>query len=270
MVQVVYTKEQGLKQQGGAASFEIPSDITIGHPINQTVTGNTIATVDFTGILHKAVPGNAVNEISLDGKFMSFRTAEGSQFYVYFDPNNDGAADPAPGGTGIEITATDAELDTPAKIVDELVSSLNADANWNQEFLAIDAGNTINIVSLRMGASGSIVGLGTLSNMIAGDGTTLVSPVLATVQGEGSHIIGGLGFSQVKDAEAGVAHESFVVVNNLQTGKNHGVQKIIISKLPEDVEVFNSDKSALLGTLAAGSESLHLVWNGSAWKNIHN
>jgi hypothetical protein len=270
MVQVVYTKEQGLKQQGGAASFEIPNNITIGHPINQTVTGNTVATVNFAGILHKQAPGDAANEINLDGKFMSFRTAEGSQFYVYFDPDDDGAADPAPGGTGIEITSPDASLDSAAKIVDELVIALNANAVWNKEFLAIDAGDAIDIVSLRMGASGSIVGLGTLSNMLAGDGTTLVSPTLATVQGEGSHIIDGLGFSQVRDAVAGGAHESFVVINNLQTGKNHGVQKIIVSKLPENVEVYNSDKSALLGTLAVGSESLHLVWNGSSWKNIHN
>lgn len=270
MVQVIYTKEQGLKQQSGDALFEIPADITIGHSINQTVVGNTIATVDFTGILHKAAPGNAANEVNLDGKFMSFRTAEGSQFYVYFDPNDDGAADPAPGGTGIEVTAADVDLDTAAKIVDELVAALNGNGDWNQEFLAVDAGNTINIVSLRMGASGTIAGLGTLSNMLAGDGTTLVSPALVTVQGEGSHIIGGLGFSQVKDAEAGVAHESFVVVKNLEANANHGAQKIISSKLPEDVEVYNEDKSVLLGTLAAGSEALHLVWNGTAWKNIYN
>jgi len=270
MVQVIYTKEQGLKQQSGDALFEIPSDITIGHSINQTVVGNTIATVDFAGILHKAAPGNAANEVNLAGKHMTFSTASGDQFYVYFDPAGAGAADPAPGGTGIEVTADDADLDTAAKIVDELVAALNGNGDWNQEFLAVDQGDSIDIVSLRMGSAGQIVGLGTLEDMTAGDGETLVSPELATVQGEGSHIISGLGFSKVEDAVAGVANESFVVVKSLEANANHGTQKIISSKLPEDVEVYNEDKSAILGTLAAGSEALHLVWNGTAWKNIYN
>lgn len=278
MVQVEYTKEKGLVQKSGSASFTIPSDITIGHPVNQTVTGNTIATVNFAGILHRANPADAADQINLSGKHMSFHTAAGDQFYVYFDPGNAGADDPAPGGTGIEVIAADGALETPEKIVNELVAALNANNDWNTEFLAIAQGESIKIVSLRMGEAGGIVSLGTLSNMVAGDGTTSydpVSPVLATVQGAGSHIINGLGFSKVEDAEqsvgAGGANESFVVVKNLEANKNHGTQKIIASKLPHDVEVYNEAKTGVaLGTLAAGSPILHLVWNGTEWKNIGN
>ena len=117
MVQVSYTKDKGIKQQAGSASFTIPSDVTIGHPINQTTKGNTVATINFAGIKHKANPGNAADEINLDGKFISFRTATGDKFYVYFDPGNAGAVDPAPGGTGIKVSAADADLAAAADIV---------------------------------------------------------------------------------------------------------------------------------------------------------
>lgn len=268
MVQVEYTKEKGLVQKSGSASFTIPNDITIGHPINQVVEANTVASIDFTGVVHKETPANT--QINLAGKFMGFHSAAGTSFYLYFDPAAAGIADPTPGGAGIVVNAAHADLDSPAELVTQIETALNGNAAFAKEFRAIDNANVLEIVSLRMGEAGSIVSLNTLQDMVAAD-ESLVSPALTITQGTGSHVINGLGFSEVKSAHAAEAALSFVVVKNLKENSNHGVQKIITALLPHEVEVYNETRTgAPLGTLATGSDILHLVWNGTAWKNIYN
>ena len=271
MVQVSYTKEKGIKQQSGSASFTIPDDITIGHPINQVVSGNTVATIDFTGIKHKDAPA-AADELSLDGKYIQFSPAKGDHFYVWFDPGNDnGSTDPNLSGTGIEVTAAAGALDTAAKIVDELVAALNGNVAWAAEFHATDAGNSIEICAKRMGASGSIVDASTLQNVTAGDGTTKLSAEVVTVQGEGSYVVSGVGLSEIKSASSKADGGAFVVLKDLESNKNHGVQKIILSGHPHDVDIKRqSNEAQSVGSFDAADEILHAVWNGSIWKSIYN
>ena len=132
MVQINYTKESGIKQQSGSAGFTIPSDITIGHPFTDSPTGNTVSTLDLTGIKHSDTPAGA-DEISLDGKYITFRSANGDSFYVWFNPGDDaGSTDPLLSGIAIPVIAAPADLNTDAKIIDQIVLALNASAAFTK------------------------------------------------------------------------------------------------------------------------------------------
>ena len=269
MVQINYTKESGIKQQSGSAGFTIPSDITIGHPFTDSPTGNTVSTLDLTGIKHSDTPAGA-DEISLDGKYITFRSANGDSFYVWFNPGDDaGSTDPLLSGIAIPVIAAPADLNTDAKIIDQIVLALNASAAFTKEFHLTPSGATLKICAKRMGDSGKIVDISTLEGVTAGDGST-VSASLTTTSGSGSYLISEKGLSHVKSASADAGGGALVVLKNLKQSQSHGAQKIVLSTHPQDATVKNYDEDVDFVTFDAVGDALHLIWNGTAWKSVYS
>lgn len=270
MVQVIYSKESGLKQQSGTALFEIPDDVGIYHPLSQTVTGNSVATLDFDTLVHAAVPAQE-DQINLNGKYLQFKTAKSDLFYAWFNING-GSQDPQLDGTGIEINvANDADIDAPGDIATQLSTILNNNVDFNAEFFATKVDNTVKICALRMGNSGDIVSdISTLSLIQDGVGNT-VSVGLDYSHGEGSYIVTSTGVSKVGSANILANQLSFVVLQDLTKDMHHGVRKIILSDHPEDVEIKkSSEQGDPLGTFDAVGDTLHVLWNGTSWKTLYN
>lgn len=276
MVQVIYTKEQGLKQQAGDALISLPEDVVITRPISQTVTGNTVLTLDF-GVIHHDQGGAEADEIDFQNKYIVFKTpaAEPETFYAWFNVGGVGV-DPFAGvqgaGTEIEVAAAAADLDTPAKVATALANALLANAGFDDELKAVANNATVEIISRRMGVtSGFISDLSQFTNVTATDGEAVLSVTQSydNSQAEGSHILSGLGVVKVKDAIINDAKDSFVVVKDLPANTNYGVRLVVLSELPQPVNIRTQDLQVTLAQLDTAGDATQLVWNGTAWKAIY-
>jgi hypothetical protein len=271
MVQVIYTKEQGLKQQGGSALISLPDDVVITRPISQTVVGNTKATLSFGNLVHNPA-GAGANDIDIQSKYVQFKTAAGKDFYLWF--NIDGAGtDPFAedaSKTAISIAVNAADVDVANEISTEIITALQGNVPFTVEFRTQANGNNVDIISRRMGNAGNIVSdLSQFQNITAGD-DSLVSATLAYAHGTGSHILSGNGVVKVEDATITDANgASFVVVKDLVENSNFGVRKIILSKLPEAVQVKSADAATEIVDLDTAGDAAQLIWNGTAWKAIY-
>lgn len=277
MVQVIYTKEQGLKQQAGDALISLPEDVVITRPISQTVTGNTVLTLDFGTIHHDQGGGAQADEIDFQNKYIVFKTpaAEPATFYAWF--NIDAGVDPFAGvqgaGTGIEVTAVNAAaLDAPAKVATALANALSANGDFDDELKAVANNATVEITSRRMGVtSGFISDLSQFTNVTATDDETVLSVTQSydNSLAEGSHILSGLGVVKVKGALIDDAKDSFVVVKDLPANTNYGVRLIVLSELPQPVNIRTQDLQVTLAQLDTAGDATQLIWNGTAWKAIY-
>lgn len=266
MVQVSYTKEKGLQQKSGSASFTIPSDIVITRPVNQTVKGNSLTVVDF-GLLVHAAAGDVANTVDLNGKYIQFSSKAGS-FYAWFNVGGAGA-DPNLGGTGIVVDVVAGDVDAAGEIATQVASHIMAVATFAAEFHAAASGNTLEVCSKRMGVGGT-ASSGNMSSFTDKSGATF-TVTTAVTHGEGSYLINSLGLSVVEDANVKADGGSFVVLDNLKADDNFGVRKIILSKHPANAKVKNkAEEATALGTFNAAGDSLHAMWNGTSWQTIHN
>jgi len=276
MVQVIYTKEQGLKQQSGDALISLPEDVVITRPISQTVTGNTVSVLDF-GAIHHDQGGAEVDEIDFQSKYIIFKTpaSEPATFYVWFNVDAAGA-DPFAGvqgaGTSIEIAVAAADLDSPEDVASQIATALANTPTFDNELKAENDGTTVKITARRMGVTkGCITDVSQFTNVTATDGETIVS-VSRSVDNsvaEGSHVLSGLGVVKVKDALINDAKDSFVVVKDLPADTNYGVRLVVLSELPQPVNVLTQDLQVTLAQLDTAGDATQLVWNGTAWKSIY-
>lgn len=271
MVQIVYSKEKGLKQQSGEASFVIPEDVVLTHPLSQTVSGNTIATLDFGQLVHAAAPAQA-NQVNLNSKYFRVKSANSKEFYVWFNVAAAGVDPQLEDLTGVQVDVANADdIDAAGDIATQLVAKLNNNGDFSEEFFATKTDNTVEICALRMGDSGRIISDISLLTGLSDGADNVVSVDVSYVEGVGSYIVSSVGLSLVKDASAKANGNSFVVVDNLTQESHFGVRKIILSGHPNDVEIKNlSEQGASLGTFDAEGDTLHLVWNGSEWRQLHN
>ena len=266
MVQVSYTKEKGLQQKSGSASFTIPSDVVITRPINQTVKGNTVSILDFGALVH-AGAGVVANTVDLNGKYIQFSSKAGS-FYAWFNVDA-GGTDPNLSGTAIEVDVAAGDVNQAGEIATQIASHVMAVAAFAAEFHAAANGNTLEVCSKRMGVGGT-ASSGNMSSFQDRSGATF-NVSTAITHGEGNYLISGIGLTSVEDANAKANGGSFVVLDDLKANDNFGIRKIILSKHPADVTVKNKAEGATaLGTFNAAGDSLHAVWNGTSWQTIHN
>jgi hypothetical protein len=269
MVQVIYTKDQGLKQQGGAGSFSIESGVPLAGQIKDTVSANTVAVIDFAGI--KQAEGDAGPlEFDLDSKLINLRSANGTEFYIFFtviDTGNTG--DPVIAGkTGVQFSSASADINSENKLVDALVTLINDTAALNAEFEAVNDGNDhLQITALRMGNSGNIVT--DISDFVGlidtNNANAVVNSTVAYTHGEGSHLLSTGGISQASGALAN-AGDSFVVISDLTEGDHHGARKIIHRPANGQTFIIKNSAGFTLYTFDAVGEVAHLVWNGTTWK----
>jgi hypothetical protein len=266
MVKVNYTKEQGLKQESGSASFEIPNDIVISHSINQTVKGNTASVIDFGVLVHGTA--QLVNSVDLNGKYITFSSANGSLFYAWFNIDA-GATDPQLGGTGIEVNGAAGNVDQVTEIASLLSLKLMANVQFAKEFHSTPNASTVTICAKRMGRSGSIVSLNDLASFEDNSGATFTVG-LTTTHGEGSYLVNGLGLSLVGEASSSAGGAAFVVLKDLKQDANYGVRKIILSDHPEDVTIYGVDEITQIGSFDAEGDAVQAIWNGKIWKTIFN
>ena len=265
MVQVSYTKEKGLQQKSGSASFTIPSDIVITRPVNQTVKGNTVSILDFGDLVH-ANAGVAANTVDLNGKYIQFSSKAGS-FYAWFNVAA-GGTDPNLSGTGIEVDVLATDVDQAGEIAAQIASHVMTLPAFAAEFHAAASGNTLEVCSKRMGVGGT-ASSGNMSSFEDRSGAPF-NVSTAVTHGEGNYLINGLGLSKVEDASNKANNLSFVVLDDLKVNDNFGVRKIILSKHPHHVTIKNKAENATLGTFDAAGDSLHVIWNGTSWQTIHN
>lgn len=267
MVQVAYTKEKGIVQKSGSASFTIPTDVVITRPINQTVNGNTISVVDFGDLIH-ADAGAVANTVDLNGKYIQF-SSKGGKFYAWFNIDA-GGADPNLEGTPIEVDDVKANVDAIGNIATVLQAKLDANAAFKAEFnVTVQNVKTIEVCSKRMGKAGTAHS-GNMSSFADRSGATF-SVTTTITHGTGNYLIGGTGVSVVEDASSKADNGSFVVLDDLKTNDNFGVRKIILSKHPANVTIKNKAEGPTpLGVFNAAGDSLHAVWNGTSWQTIHN
>lgn len=265
MVNVIYSKEVGIKQQSGDASFTIPVDIPVVHPINQTVLGNSVASLNF-GVLVHGTGNQLANNIDLNGKYIQFRSASGD-FYAWFNIDG-GSTDPQLSGQPIQINGAVADVNQANEIVALLLTKLQLNAGFMAEFHVSAANPAIlDVCAKRMGNVGSIVSDVSSLQGIEDNSGVEVSVGLSQVSGTGSHMLEGIGLSKAGDSDTKAGGGAFVIVKDLQQDANYGVRKIILSSHPEDVEI-RSESGDVLGTFDAAGETLHLVWNGSTWKSL--
>ena len=267
MVQVEYTKEKGLVQKSGSASFTIPSDVVITRPVNQTVKGNSLSVVDF-GVLVHASAGQVANTVDLNGKYLQFLSESGN-FYAWFNVGGTGS-DPNLSGTGIQVDVAAGDVNQAGEIATQVASHLMAVPAFAAEFHAAASGNTLEVCSKRMGLLGGTASSGNMASFKdRSDATFNVTTTIT--RGEGNYLINGLGVSIVEDASDKANGGSFVVLDDLKTNDNFGIRKIILSKHPADVTVKNKAEGVTaLGTFDAAGDSLHAMWNGTSWQTIHN
>ena len=268
MVQVIYTKDQGLKQQGGAGSFSIESGVPLAGQIKDTVTSNTVAVIDFAGIKQAAGAAGAL-EFDLDSKVIKLRSAGGEKFYIYFTVTNTGnTGDPGLEGTGISFSNAAADINSEKKLVDALVAKINGAAALNVEFEAVNDGNDhLKITALRMGNSGTIVT--DISDFVGlvdtNNANAVVNSTVTFTHGEGSHVLSSGGISQASGA-LNVAGDSFVVISDLTEDDHHGARKIVHRPANGQTFILKNSAGGTLYTFDTEGEVAHLVWNGTAWK----
>ena len=267
MVQVAYTKEKGIVQKSGSASFTIPTDVVITRPINQTIKGNTLSVIDF-GLLTHADAGAVANTVDLNGKYIQFTSIK-SAFYAWFDVGGAGS-DPNLTGTGIQVDVVAGDVNAAGDIATEVASHLMAIPAFAAEFHAAASGNTLEVCSKRMGAQGGTASSGNMTFFEDRSGATFNVTTTIT-KGEGSYLVNGLGVTSVEDANSKANNGSFVALDDLKTDDNFGIRKIILSKHPANVTIKNKAEGATpLGTFNAAGDSLHAIWNGTSWQTIHN
>jgi hypothetical protein len=275
MVQVIYTKEQGLKQQSGSALISLPDDVVITRPISQTVQGNTVLTLDFAA-LHHTQGGQAADEIDINDRYIIFKTpaATPATFYVWFNIAG-GGADPFAGDntkTAIPIAANAADVDSAAEIATLVANALTAVVAFDDELKAEADGSEVVITARRMGITGGFISdLSQFTNVTATDNSTVVSATQSynTANVSGSHVLSELGVVKVKAAIIDDAKDSFVVVKDLPENTNFGARLIVLSELPSPVKIKSSDLTVLLADLDAAGDAAQLIWNGTAWKTLY-
>lgn len=267
MVQVIYTKDQGLKQQGGAGSFSIESGVPLAGQIKDTVTSNTVAVIDFAGIKQAEGVAGAL-EFNLDSKVIKLRSAGGAKFYIYFTVTDAGnTGDPGLEGTPIAFSNASADIDTENKLVDALVAKIDSTAALNAEFEAENDGDHLKITALRMGNSGTIVT--DISDFVGlvdtNNANALVNATVTFTHGEGSHLLSTGGISQASGA-LNAAGDSFVVISDLSLNDHHGARKIVHRPANGQTFILKNSAGSTLYTFDTAGEVAQLVWNGTAWK----
>lgn len=272
MVQVSYTKDQGLKQQSGSASFSIESGIPVSSHIKDVVTSNTVATIDFAGIKHSNAPANAL-EFDLDSKVIYLNSNGGDNFYIWISVSDGtNAADPQIAGrTGVELDVVAADINTVTKLVNELANLINTNGDLSAEFEAANVNDDLVIRSLRMGRSSSIVtNISDFVGLIdANNNNAEVSATVSEVPGVGSHILSIGGISNVSNAIP-VGNDSFVILPSLTSGDHYGARKIVIRPANGNDFILKDKDLGTLHTFDAEGDVAHLVWNGSAWKKLYS
>jgi hypothetical protein len=271
MVQVSYTKDQGLKQQSGSASFSIESGIPVSSHIKDVVTSNTVATIDFAGIKHAETPSGAL-EFNLDSKVIYLNSNGGDNFYIWISVSDEGdAADPQiTGRTGVELNVVAAAINSESGLVSSLANLINTDPGLSAEFEAANANDNLVIRSLRMGRSSSIVpNISDFVGLIdANNNNAEVSATVGEVPGVGSHILSTGGISNVSNAIP-TGNDSFVILPNLTSGDHYGARKIVIRPANGNDFILKDKDLSTLHTFDAEGDVAHLVWNGSVWKRLY-
>ena len=267
MVQVSYTKDQGLKQQGGAGSFSIESGVPLAGQIKDKVTSNTVAVIDFAGIKQAANPAGAL-EFNLDSKVIKLRSAGGAKFYIYFTVTDAGnTGDPELEGTGIAFSNASAAINSEKKLVDALVAKIDDTAALNAEFEAENDGDHLKITALRMGNSGTIVT--DISDFVGlvdtNNANAVVNSTVTFTHGKGSHLLSTGGISQASGALL-AGNDSFIVIPDLTADDHYGARKIVHRPANGQTFILKNSAGSTLYTFDAEGEVAHLVWNGTAWK----
>jgi|13_taG_2_1085334.scaffolds.fasta_scaffold00865_19 hypothetical protein len=269
MVQVNYTKEKGLQQKSGSGSFSIESGIPLAGHVKDTISANTVALIDFSGIKQADGAAGAL-EFDLDSKVIHLASVGGTKFYIYFTVTDTGnTGDPVIAGkTGVQFSKAKADINSEAKLVDALVTLINDTGALNAEFEAVNDGNDhLKITALRMGNSGTIVT--DISDFVGlvdtNNGDAVVNSTVTFTHGEGSHLLSTGGIAQASGALA-TAGDSFVVIPNLTENAHYGARKIVHRPANGQTFILKNSAGATLHTFDAAGEVAHLVWNGTSWQ----
>jgi len=272
MVQVSYTKDKGLKTQSGAGSFSIESGIPLSGHVKDTVTGNSVSTVNFSGIKHKNNPAGAL-EFNLDGKVLRLNSNGGTDYYIFISiSDGDNAADPEIAGlTAVELDVAEADINSETKLVDELAALINTDDGLNTEFEAANVGDDLVVRSLRMGDAGSVVS--SISDFVglvdANNDDAVVSASVSHTAGTGSYLLSTGGMSKVSGALA-TGNDSFVVLPSLTADAHYGARKIVIRPANGNQFILKNAAGGTLHTFNAAGDVAHLIWNGTTWKMAYS
>lgn len=284
MVQVIYTKDQGLKQQSGSASFSIESGIPISGHVASTTKKNTFSVLDLDDAKHKAVPA-ADNEIDFSNKYILLANHKGEKFYLWFSIGGGGDAPDIAGATSIAIIEAAGQLDTVEKVQDAIVARINHANNGNgvdysqqgnrdtevaaANFVAAEDGANVKITMRAMGADASavITSVSQFENLTDGNDGAL-SMTVSSTPGEGSYLLPTGGISNVSGAL--LNGTSFVVLKDLTSDDHYGARKIVIRPANGQDFKLNDASGGLIHDFESENDIAHLVWNGSAWKKLYS
>ena len=284
MVQVIYTKDQGLKQQSGSASFSIESGIPLSGHVASTTKKNTFSVLDLDDAKHAAAPG-ADNEIDFSNKYILLANHKGERFYLWFNIGGAGVDPAISGATSIAIIEAANELDTSAKVQDAIVARINHSNNGNgidysdannrdtevaeANFLAEEDGANIKITMRAMGADASavITSVAQFENLTDGNDGAL-SMTVSSTPGEGSYLLPVGGISNVSNSL--LDGPSFVILKSLTSDDHYGARKIVIRPANGGDFKLNDESGNLLHDFGDVNDIAHLVWNGSAWKTLYS
>ena len=283
MVQVIYTKDQGLKQQSGSASFSIESGIPLSGHVASTTKKNTFSILDLDDAKHAAAPAGD-NEIDFSNKYILLANHKGEKFYLWFSIGGAGVDPAITGATSIAIIEAAGQLDTLAKVQDAIVARINHANNGNgvdysdpanrdtevaaANFVAAEDGANVKVTMRAMGADASavITSVSQFENLTDGNDGAL-SMTVSSTPGEGSYLLPAGGISNVSNALLGT---SFVVLKDLTSDDHYGARKIVVRPANGEDFKLNDESGNEIHDFGDENDIAHLVWNGSAWKTLYS
>ena len=284
MVQISYTKDQGLKQQSGSASFSIESGIPLSGHVASTTKANTFSVLDLDDAKHDVAPAGD-NEIDFSNKYILLANHKGEKFYLWFSIGGAGVDPAIAGATSIAIIENAGQLDTVVKVQDAIVARINHANNVNgvdysqvgnrdtevaaANFVAAEDGANVKITMRAMGADASavITSVSQFENLTDGNNGELSMSVSST-PGEGSYLLPAGGISNVSGAL--LNSTSFVVLKSLTSDDHYGARKIVIRPANGQDFKLNDESGNELHDFGDVNDIAHLVWNGSAWKTLYS
>lgn len=284
MVQISYTKDQGLKQQSGSASFSIESGIPLSGHVASTTRANTFSVLDLDDAKHAAAPA-LDNEIDFSNKYILLANHKGEKFYLWFSIGGAGADPAIAGATSIAIIEAAAELDTVGKVQDAIVARINHANNVNgvdysqvdnrdtevaaANFVAAEDVANVKITMRAMGADASavITSVSQFENLTDGNDGAL-SMTVSSTPGEGSYLLPSGGISNASGAL--LNGTSFVVLKSLTSDDHYGARKIVIRPANGQDFKLNDESGSLIHDFESENDIAHLVWNGSSWKKLYS
>lgn len=286
MVQVAYTKEKGIKQQSGTASFSIESGVPIAGQVKDEVAGNSSSTLNINSLIHKDAPQNP-NEVNLTDLFFELKDGEGNKFHVLFDVNGGGLAeeDAPAGSTVVTVKENAGQLDTVAKIRDAVINRINSanhaagvdysdpanvDNDISAKFIAEAVGDNVKITSVLMGRNGDVItSISKLSNLTDGaDPANTVSMIVTTsLAAKGTY---KLSTGSISDIASGAKANSIVVLPKLTANDHYGARKVVFQSTDAEDIILKEESSAgrTLHTFNATEDVAHLIWNGTSWRTL--